>query len=197
MNSRIEQSIEEIQEYIDSCKYQTFSNTKIIVDKEEITNLVNELRLRTPEEIKRYAKIVSNKEAILNDARQKAQQLIDEATIKTNELISEHEIMQKAYEQANEYVSMAAQKAQKILDDAANDANEMREGARKYAEDMLTNMDTIISHSMMVTKEQSEAYLNAMKECHDIVNTNLSEIKPKNDSIDDFEEALLKDDNED
>ena len=33
MSSRIEQLIDEIEEYIDSCKYQTFSNSKILVNK--------------------------------------------------------------------------------------------------------------------------------------------------------------------
>ena len=65
MSSRIEQLIDEIETYIDNCKYQPFSNTKIIVDKEEIDELLRELRMKTPDEIKRYQKIISNKEAIL------------------------------------------------------------------------------------------------------------------------------------
>ena len=36
MSSRIEQIIEEIEEYVDSCKYQPLSTTKIVVNKEEI-----------------------------------------------------------------------------------------------------------------------------------------------------------------
>ena len=40
MSSRIEQLIDEIEEYIDNCKYQPLSNTKIIVNKEEIDELV-------------------------------------------------------------------------------------------------------------------------------------------------------------
>ena len=36
MSSRIEQLIDEIEEYIDSCKYQTFSSSKILVNKDEI-----------------------------------------------------------------------------------------------------------------------------------------------------------------
>ena len=32
--SRIEQLIDEIEEYIDSCKYQPLSTTKILVNKE-------------------------------------------------------------------------------------------------------------------------------------------------------------------
>ena len=34
--SRIEQLIGEIEEYIDSCKFQPLSNTKILVNKEEL-----------------------------------------------------------------------------------------------------------------------------------------------------------------
>ena len=41
MSSRIEQIIEEIEDYLDTCKYQQFSSTKIIVDKEEIEELVH------------------------------------------------------------------------------------------------------------------------------------------------------------
>ena len=72
MASRIEQIIEEIEEYIDNCKPQTFSSSKIIVNREEMEELLNELRVKTPEEIKRYQKIISNKEAILADAQAKA-----------------------------------------------------------------------------------------------------------------------------
>ena len=61
MSSRIEQIIEEIEEYIESCKFQPLSSTKIIVNKEEIDELLRELRMKTPEEIKRYQKIISNK----------------------------------------------------------------------------------------------------------------------------------------
>ena len=51
MASRIEQIIEEIEEYIDNCKYQALSSSKIIVNKEEMEELLNELRSKTPEEI--------------------------------------------------------------------------------------------------------------------------------------------------
>ena len=137
MTSRIEQLIDEIETYIDNCKPQPLSQTKIIVNKEEIDELLRELRSKTPEEIKRYQKIISNKEAILNDARQKAQALIDEATVHTNELINEHEIMQQAYAQANEVVSQAAKRAEEILDKAMNEANDMKAAAVQYTDQLL------------------------------------------------------------
>ena len=63
MSSRMEQIIEEIEEYIDNCKYQPLSSTKIVVNKDELEELLTELKMKTPEEIKRYQKIISNKEA--------------------------------------------------------------------------------------------------------------------------------------
>ena len=53
MSSRIEQIIGEIEEYVDSCKFQPLSTTKIVVNKEEIEELLRELRLKTPDEIRR------------------------------------------------------------------------------------------------------------------------------------------------
>ena len=86
MSSRIEQIIEEIEEFVESCKYQPLSTTKIVVNKEELEELLRELRLKTPDEIKRYQKIISNKDAILADAQAKADSLIAEAQAKTKEM---------------------------------------------------------------------------------------------------------------
>lgn len=126
MSSRMEQIIEEIEEYIEGCKYQPLSSTKIIVNKDELEELLTELRMKTPEEIKRYQKIISNKEAILADAQAKADAIIAQAEVQTSELVSEHQIMQQAYAQANEVVMIATKQAQEILDNATTDANNIR-----------------------------------------------------------------------
>ena len=85
MSSRIEQIIEEIEEYVDSCKFQPLSTTKIVVNKEELEELLRELRLKTPDEIKRYQKIISNKDAILADAQSKADGIIASAEARARE----------------------------------------------------------------------------------------------------------------
>ena len=79
MSSRIEQIIEEIEEYIDSCKFQPLSTSKIIVNKDQLDELLRELRMKAPDEIKRYQKIIANKDAILADAQAKADNMIQEA----------------------------------------------------------------------------------------------------------------------
>lgn len=181
MSSRIEQLIDEIEEFIDSCKYQPLSNTKIIVNKEEIDELLRELRMKTPDEIKRYQKIISNKEAILNDAREKAEALINEATIHTNELINEHEIMQQAYAQANEVVTLATKQAQEILDSATREANSVKASAIQYTDDILGNLETFVSGTIENTTAQYNNLMNSLNGCNDIIKANRSELYPVDD----------------
>ena len=58
--SRIEQLISDIEAYIDNCKYQPFSNNKIIVDKDQLEDMLSELRLKTPDEIKKVEELVNH-----------------------------------------------------------------------------------------------------------------------------------------
>lgn len=178
MSSKIEQAIEEIEDFIENCKFQPFSNSKIIVDKDEMDNLLAELRHRTPDEIKRYQKMISNKEAILADAKAKAQAIIEKAEVHTTELISEHQIMQQAYAQANEVVLIATNQAQEILDNATNDANNIRLGAIQYTDDMLNSLEEIIVTAMETTTARTESLLGSLQACYDKVNANRRELAP-------------------
>ncbi len=176
MSSRIEQLIDEIETYIDNCKSSPLSKTNIIVNKEEIDELLRELRSKTPEEIKRYQKIISNKEAILNDARAKAQALIDEATVHTSELINEHEIMQQAYAQANEVVSQAAKQAQGILDKATEESNEMRQAAVAYTDQLLASVEEVITKAIDTTSSHNESILNALTSYSETIRSNRADL---------------------
>ena len=182
MSSRIEQIIEEIEEYIDGCKQQKLSPSNIIVNKEEMEELLHELRTKTPEEIKRYQKIISNKEAILADAQQKADAIIAQAQIQTNELVSEHHIMQQAYAQANEVVMIATKQAQEILDSATNDANQIRMNAMAYTDDMLKNLEDVLSHSIDTSKARYDSLIHSLQGFLDIVTANRAELHPEEEA---------------
>lgn len=176
--SKIEQLIDDIELYIDSCKYQFMSNTKIIVNKEELDDYLQDLRMSTPDEIKRYQKIISNKEAILNDARAKAEALINEATVHTNKLISEHEIMQQAYAQANEVVTSATYQAQQILDNAMMEANSVKTAAMQYMDDVLNHLENLIVNATNTSVASYENLLSGLNQYKEIIQSNRAELHP-------------------
>lgn len=176
MSSRIEQIIDEIEDYIENCKYQPLSNTKIVVNKDELEDLLSELRRKTPDEIKRYQKVISNQERILADAQAKADAIIAQAEVQTTALVSEHQIMQQAYAQANEVVLIATNQAQEILDNATNDANNIRMGAIQYTDNVLKSLEDIIGSAIETTKGRTDNLLHSLQGCYDLVSANRVEL---------------------
>lgn len=117
--SRIEQLISEIEEYIDSCKSQALSKSKIIVNKEEMEELLVELRMRIPDEITKYQKIISQQQTILNDARSQSDAMLAEAKAQADAMIAQ------ATEQANSMVSQASEEANSMVAQANEQTTEM------------------------------------------------------------------------
>lgn len=180
--SRIEQLIEDIYEFVESCRMQPLSTTKVIVPKDELYDLLDELRLRTPDEIKRYQKIIANRDAIIADAEEKAAAIIVEAGERAHSLVNEHEIMQMAYDQANDMVSKASATAESTIANANNDANQIRSGALAYTEEMLSDVENILANAYESTKSKYDSLLNALKGNLDIVINNKRELVNQQDS---------------
>lgn len=184
MNSRLEQILAEIEEYIDSCKAQPLAKGKIVVDKEELMELLTELRLKIPDEIRRYQKIIANRDAILSDAQAKADEILAQAQIQTNELVSEHQIMQQAYAQANEVVAIATNQAQEILDKATEDANAIRTASIEYTDNLLGSLENIVVHAIDTSKAKYDSLLSSLQNCYDVVKANRGELSAQEEPDD-------------
>jgi len=177
--SKIEDIIDEIEAYIDDCKPSAFSTNKIIVNKDELESLLQELRTKTPDEIRKYQRMIANREQILADAKAKADDIISQAQVQTNELVSEHQIMQQAYAQANEVILIAQKNAQEKIDRATEDANNIRMGAIAYTDELLANIQSILANSIETTKTRTDTFLSTMQVYLDTVDANRASLVPE------------------
>ncbi|SHO50315.1 FliH/SctL family protein [Anaerocolumna xylanovorans] len=178
--SRIEQLIEDIYEFVESCRMQPLSSTKVIVPKDELYDLLDELRLRTPDEIKRYQKIIANRDAILADAEEKAAAILAEAGERANALLDESEIMQQAYYQADDLVKKAEEESERIVGEANLDAMQIRQGALSYTADMLTDAEQVIENAYQSSKSKYDNLLNTLKGNLEIIASNKRELASDN-----------------
>ncbi len=103
---------------------------KTFLDKEKLLDIINDISLSIPEEIREAKAINEDREKILSDAQRLADAKIKEAEHKVVSLIDEHEITRKATENA----SVIIEKAQK-------EAKEIRLASLKYADDMLARVE--------------------------------------------------------
>ena len=81
--SRIEQAIDEIYNYVEDCKPSKLYPNKVVVERGELYDLLDELRLCAPEEIKRYQKIINNRDGILGEAQKRAADMVAQAQQQT------------------------------------------------------------------------------------------------------------------
>lgn len=170
--SRIEQLIDEIEEYVEGCKPAPFSQSKIIVQKEQLYELLTELRLKTPDEIKRYQKIIAQKDKIISDAQAQAEQMIEETTAYANALVEEHEIMLKAYEKAEETINAANAQANEIVAAANQNAEEVRLSALSYTQSLISNIQDVVVRSLDIARNNSEGLINGLTENLNILVSN-------------------------
>ena len=117
--------IDEIEDIIEEGTTLPFSK-KIMVDVDVILDIIKEIRIRLPDEIKQASWIKEEKQRILAEAQKDADNLINEAEYRLEELIDQEAISKAAKERAEE-----------IINKAQVTAKEIRLGAMEYADSLL------------------------------------------------------------
>ena len=84
-------------------------------------------------------------------------------------------------------------KAQQILDEATIDSNNIRLSAIAYTDDMLANLEQIMSGALNDAGEKYKSYISAVQSCYDVVTQNRNELAPQvaaahtTDSVEDLD----------
>lgn len=136
--------LETLEDLVEKSVTVPFSG-KCLVDKEEILEIIKELRLKLPDDIKQAKWVKEERQRILLDAQKEASNMLKDAEGKIASMVDEHEITKKAYDQANEIVA-AAQK----------NAREIRLGTKEYADNILNKVEEILSDTLAVIKTNRE-----------------------------------------
>ena len=89
-----------------------FSN-KVMVDADELFEIIREIRIKLPDEIKTSIWIKEERQRILAEAQKDADTMLNEAELKLKELVEENEITKKAKERAEEIITKAQNNAKR------------------------------------------------------------------------------------
>jgi cell division septum initiation protein DivIVA len=104
---------------------------QVRIDREEIWEILDQMRATIPEEIKQARWIVKERQEMLGEAKREAERIIQEA----------REIAQREASQ-QEIVRLAERQASQILESARQREREVRLGAEDYADQILSTLET-------------------------------------------------------
>ena len=184
--SRIEQAIDEIYTYVENCKPSRMYPNKAIVERGELYDLLDELRMCAPEEIKRYQKIINNRDGILNEAQQRAEDMLSQAEQQTAQLLDQNEIVQAAYQRAEEIMKQATDEAQGIINAARQESEQMRHASLLYTSELLADAEIHIEETLREMDNKYRMMNSAMKNSIHVIKNNKEELaaqlNPKRES---------------
>jgi len=103
---------------------------QVRVDKDEIFDILDQMRATIPEEIKQARWIVKERQEMLAEAKKEAERIIRDAGEEREKLISQEEVTKQAQREAEE-----------IVEDARAREREMRLGAEDYADEILNTLE--------------------------------------------------------
>jgi cell division septum initiation protein DivIVA len=121
--------IDKLDELVQNAKGVPMTD-QVRIDREEIYEIIDQMRSTIPEEIKQARWIVKERQEMLAEAKREAERLIGEAREQAQQAASQQEI-----------VRLAERQAQELLDEARGKEREIRLGAEDYADEILNTLE--------------------------------------------------------
>jgi cell division septum initiation protein DivIVA len=124
------------------------ATSKTMIDEDEFLDIVDQMRIAIPEEIKQAKRIVQERDKIIAAAQEEAQRINALAKEDHARLVNDHSVTKAAEARARDIETQAKTTAQQI-----------RQGADQYAEQMLSDLKTQLDQlAQQVAGLQTQVY---------------------------------------
>ena len=139
---------------------------KLIVDAQRSWDLIDQMRISVPEEVKQAQRVNQERDRIIAQAKEEAGRIVELARQEAAKLTEEHRIAQQAQELAATIEARARREAQNV----------QRE-ADEYVMDVLTQLDVDLTRTLTVVRNGIER-LQMDRQYH-----NSGELEPADSSL--------------
>lgn len=179
----LHEMIDDIEVLIDESKTARFNPGKVVIDKDVLMTVIEELRKQIPGEIERSHKIILSKESILEDARIKAQNMVNQAAAEAGTLIESNEIVEMAKMRAEEIETNAKNQAREVLKAANEEADQVRIGALQYTKEIMDDIEGYVSSLKDAQQNIFAQMMDALDSDYRSIRENTQEIEQQLGSV--------------
>lgn len=142
----IDKQLDRMDDLLESALNLPLTGGKCLVDVEKAREIMDDIRLNLPQEIKDAKNIVADREQILTDARREAEDIVKRAEARARQLVSDDEI-----------VKAAQAKATKLLTEATAKTREMERAALDFSENSLKKSEDVLLLTLQDIKTTRQA----------------------------------------
>ena len=128
----IDEILEEMDELLDKAGSVPFVSHKKVIDGERMRELINDVRLNMPHELKEAKKIEFDCQRILNEAKLNAESIIRKAEERAAQIVSREAIVTEAKKKALDMLTKAQTAAKNLQQNAAASVAKMLNDTENY-----------------------------------------------------------------
>ena len=132
----VDELLDLLDETLEESTNLPFTGGKRMVHVDKVRDIIDDVRLNMPAEIKQAKAIVNDRAEIVAGARREAEGIIKKAEDRARALLDQQEIVRQAQQKAAELLSAAQQQSR-----------EMRTTITDYCENMLRQTEEILARS--------------------------------------------------
>jgi len=129
---------------------------RAMVDREKLQELVDQIRLAIPEDVKAAQEILRQKDTLFTQAQMEARQIKGEAQEQFRTKVNEHELVKAARSRADDAISDAQRKAQRLLEQVNAESKARRAESDAYATEVLRNLDKQLTNLLSTVRRGLE-----------------------------------------
>ena len=137
----IDELLDLMEETMEEASGLPFSGSKRMVDIDKMRDIIDEVRLNMPTEIRQAKAIVNDRADIIASAKREAEAIVKKAEDRARVLVGEEQI-----------VRAAQQRAAEILSSAQSQSREMRTTVTDYCENMLRTTEEQLARNAAEVK---------------------------------------------
>ena len=146
--SIVEKSLADMEQLIDEAKSVPFS-TKTLMDTEELSRLIEDIRLNMPEEITQAKRIAQERRDILDRAQiEAADIMVEEHQITKEAKSAAEDIFRQTKAEADALLASSKQRAEDMMSKAEKWSNDIRRNASSYVETIIRDTDETLTNSV-------------------------------------------------
>ena len=142
----IEEILDMMEETLDKSWNLPLSGGKSVVDVEKVRDMMDDIRLNMPTEVKQAKSIVADRSDIIASAKRESENIIKRAEAQARAMVASEEIMKQAQLKANEMISNAQIKSR-----------EMRQAANDYGDAMMRRCEEALASNLSDLKVARQA----------------------------------------
>ncbi|MDF2568275.1 MAG: hypothetical protein K0R90_1731, partial [Oscillospiraceae bacterium] len=134
--------LDTMDELLDKAWGLPLSGGKCVIDVEQLHELLGDIRLNMPAEIKQAKLIVQDRKQIIEDANAEAEIIVRQAQERAKRMVNQEEIIKQAQTKANEMVSQAQ-----------SQSRELKKATNTFVDGMLKQMEEQLAKDLAEIKE--------------------------------------------